>query len=114
MLSQGNIPTGRISTFTSQDTANKAYSGDQTGVVNPELCTRTVRGTVELFEFYRELKANRLLVYIATSARIDRRRSFRQHCQGIRGQDGVGYIPFDMDGYRLTRLSCQSHLQAPE
>lgn len=37
-------------------------------------------------------------LYIATFARIDRRRSFRQHCQGIRGQDGVGYILFALHG----------------
>ena len=50
MLSQGNYPPGRMPAFTSQDTANTAntaYSGDQTGVVNSELCERTIRGTVE-------------------------------------------------------------------
>ena len=48
MLSQGNSPTGRISAFTSRDTANMAHFGGQTGVVNSELCTRTIRGTVQL------------------------------------------------------------------
>lgn len=111
MLSQGSSPTGRISAFTSQDTANMAHFGGQTGVVNSELCTRTIRGTVQLSSglCYVEI----LTIHLYAQPPLLESTVGDHFASIVReyGDRTAWVIPFALCGrmVRLTQLACQCH-----